>query len=152
MSLSLSHIMFCCVFTGTFAVQKLNITESDSNRQVCFSCLYFDKSSIKGCFIRYTNLKFNFSGNLSIPKTKHIQCVSNIITGDYSILVYDYESTGTVFTNTPAISISFTRINGIPALMSSFGSELSSSSSLPLLTASRASSSPTTLPNSNGNV
>ena len=122
--------MFYCVYAGTFDVQKLNITESVSNRQVCFSCLYFDKSSVKGCFIRYTNLQFNFSGSLSIPKTKHIQCVSGIITGDYSILVYDYESDGTVFTNTPAINISSTRINGIPISMSSSGSELSFSSSI----------------------
>ena len=143
--------MFYCVYAGTFDVQKLNITESDSNRQVCFSCLYFEESSIKGCFICYTNLQFNFSGSLSIPKTKHVQCVSDIITGDYSILVYDYESDGIVFTNTPAINISSTRINGIPISMSSSGSELSFSSSLPLLTASRTISSPTLLSRPSGN-
>ena len=144
--------MFYCVYTGTFDVQKLNITESVSTRQVCFSCLYFNESFVKGCLIHYTNLQFNFiSGSISIPKIKHIQCVSDIITGDYSILVYDYEGDGTAFTNIPAINISSTRINGIPASMSSFGSELSSSSSLPLLTTSRASSSPKLFPNSNGN-
>ena len=149
--MSLSHIMFYCVYIGTFDVQKLNITESVSSRQVCFSCSYFEESSVKGCFICYTNLQFNFSGNLSIPKTKHIQCVSDIITGDYSILVYDYESDGTVFTNTPAISISSTRINVISASTSPISSELSSFSLLLLLTTSRASSLPTTLSKPNGN-
>ena len=98
--------------TGTFDVQGLDIIYNSSNGEICFCCLYVSQSVAKGCFIQYMNLRTSFSGSLSSSRNGGTKCVSDIITGDYNILVYDYESDGEVFTIRPAYQTS-TWIRGI---------------------------------------
>ena len=91
---------------GTFDVQGLDIIYNSSNGEICFRCLYVSQSAAKGCFIQYMNLRTSFSGSLSSSRDGGTKCVSDIITGDYNILVYDYESDGEVFTIRPAYQTS----------------------------------------------
>ena len=41
-------------------------------------------------------------GSLSSSRDGGNKCLSDIVTGDYNILIYDYESDGEVFTIRPA--------------------------------------------------
>ena len=110
----LTGILVHTCIIGTFDVQEVNVIENSSTGQVCFFCSFIDGTSAEGCFIQYTNIDTKLRGNLSISRTDiTTQCVTGIISGYYSISVFDIESDGTVYTIRPAYHIQ-ARIENFP--------------------------------------
>ena len=67
---------------------------------MCFECVLLTGSNGIGCLIEYT-CGTNTSNNITITNDTQ-GCVNIIHTCDYSIIVYDIDSNGTVYTNRPA--------------------------------------------------
>ena len=98
---------YCVIIADTFHVQLVLINTSVG--QVCFECILLTGSNGIGCLIEYT-CGMNTSNNITITNDTQ-GCVNIIHTCDYSIIVYDIDSNGTVYTNRPAYQ-THTIING----------------------------------------
>ena len=103
------HSYIVLFIADTFHVQSVLINTLGG--QVCFECVLLTGNNGVGCFIEYT-CGMNTSNNITIINYDAQQSCANIIhTCDYSIIVYDIDSNGTVYTNRPAYQ-THTIING----------------------------------------
>ncbi len=92
------------LFTDTIGIESVTITES-SNGRVCIECIFTLFSTDIGCTVELISSSNNYTATFTRSSNTVTGCISNVITGLYTIRVYVNGSRYTRHIRTETITV-----------------------------------------------